>query len=115
MRRTVRLRVHTAAAVPAKTANKPPIRICALMRDLSQHRYLLQATLSPMYLEESTLHPGALRSDDAKYAEFGSFYTKRSSMTYSFKQLIGATNLIPPVSTSSLAAGRHNRKDQLDR
>jgi hypothetical protein len=29
--------------------------------------------------------------------------------------LTGATNLIPPVSTSSLAAGRHNRKNQLDR
>jgi hypothetical protein len=28
---------------------------------------------------------------------------------------VGATNLIPPVSTSSLAAGRHNRKNQLDR
>jgi hypothetical protein len=28
---------------------------------------------------------------------------------------VGATNLIPPVSTSSFAAGRHNRKNQLDR
>jgi hypothetical protein len=28
---------------------------------------------------------------------------------------VGATNLIPPVSTSSLAAGTHNRKNQLDR
>jgi len=28
---------------------------------------------------------------------------------------VGATNLIPPVSTSSLAACRHNRKNQLDR
>jgi len=28
---------------------------------------------------------------------------------------VGATNLIPPVSTSSLAAGRHNRKNPLDR
>ena len=28
---------------------------------------------------------------------------------------VGATNLIPPVSTSSLAAGRHNRKNQLHR
>jgi len=36
------------------------------MRDLSQHRYLLQPTLSPMNLDESTFHPGALRSDDAK-------------------------------------------------
>ena len=27
---------------------------------------------------------------------------------------VGATNLIPPVSTSSLAAGRYNRKNQLD-
>ena len=29
------LAVHTVAAVPAKTANKPLIRIRALMRDLS--------------------------------------------------------------------------------
>lgn len=28
---------------------------------------------------------------------------------------VRAPNLIPPVSTSSLAAGRHNRKNQLDR
>ena len=28
---------------------------------------------------------------------------------------VGVTNLIPPVSTSSLAAGRHNRKNQLVR
>jgi hypothetical protein len=28
---------------------------------------------------------------------------------------VGAANLIPPVSTSSLAAGRHDRKNQLDR
>ena len=28
---------------------------------------------------------------------------------------VGATNLIPPVSISSLAAGRHNRKNQLGR
>jgi hypothetical protein len=29
------LAVHTVAAVPAKTAHKPPIKIGALMRDLS--------------------------------------------------------------------------------
>jgi len=29
--------------------------------------------------------------------------------------MLVTTNLIPPVSTSSLAAGRHNRKNQLDR
>jgi hypothetical protein len=29
------LAVHTVAAVPAKTAHKPPIQIGALMRDLS--------------------------------------------------------------------------------
>src|SRR5260370_35389395 len=28
---------------------------------------------------------------------------------------VGVTNFIPPVSTSSLAAGRHKRKNQLDR
>jgi hypothetical protein len=27
---------------------------------------------------------------------------------------VGLTNLIPPVSTSSFAAGRHNRKNHLD-
>src|SRR5271170_252786 len=32
------------------------IRICALMRDLSQHRYLLQAKLSPMNLEGENNH-----------------------------------------------------------
>jgi hypothetical protein len=31
----VLLAVHTVAAVPAKTANKPPIKFSALMRDLS--------------------------------------------------------------------------------
>jgi hypothetical protein len=31
----VLLAVHTVAAVPAKTANKPLIRIRAFMRDLS--------------------------------------------------------------------------------
>src|SRR6267378_3363356 len=65
------------------------------------------STASPTGSPKSSVKPASSR-----HPENGQRLAANADNSVLF---VGATNLIPPVSTSSLAAGRHNRKNQLNR